>query len=375
MTLNTGETLVASSNPIQVDIDNPCPMTQIMSNPVPDMAADIGGFASENLRNYAWPWADTIDFNSQSYGIEKCGLKIYSVTFADEFNTPAPFMRFRVADGNLVMEPLDGRDVVGTYMCRLHAYMEQYPTIETFEDFRCDIPDCRPNILPNGARGPNLLTTYWGVEVASFDIGSEIAKFGLDPTCGLSMNFRVIVQDVNNNVVNPREVDCSDLTTCYVEKCNNGPSTVGDGDCLNLPFNIYYTVTIQAYLSDNVTTNEAISFPVQILDPCAGDKLSFSPGIDSFAYMLYTPSNPAYRAPVIQSSTFGLCPMSCTIQDNAFGQDTVPSVMSLVNSITGEVMFDTGSKSFRGATLYYKLTCVSQYSQVQQGTIVNTFEV
>ena len=229
-------------------------------------------------------------------------------------------------------------------------------------------------ILPNGARGPNILTTYWGVEVATFDIGFEMAKFSLDPTCGLAMNFRVIVLNPSNQPVSPREVDCSDLTTCYVEKCNGGPSTSNDGDCIGLPFNIYYKVIIQAYLSDGITINEAITFPVEILDPCAGDKLTFSPGISSFAYMLYTPSEPAFRAPTILSTTYGLCPMTCTVRDNALGQDTVPSVMTN-NVNTGEIAFQTGSKSFRGATLYYKLTCTSTLSQVTQGTIENTFEV
>ena len=107
-------------------------MTQIMSSPVPDMTADIGQFDTKNLRNFAWPWADTVDFNSQNYGIDKCGLKDYWVTFADEFNTPAPFMSFRTSDGNMVMQPIDGRDVVGSYMCRLHSQMIEYPAITTF---------------------------------------------------------------------------------------------------------------------------------------------------------------------------------------------------------------------------------------------------
>ena len=52
--------------------------------------------------------------------------------------------------------------------------------------------------------------------------------------------------DVNGTPGNFREVNCDDLSKCYVEKCNGASSTIGDADCNSLPYNMYFTVIIQA---------------------------------------------------------------------------------------------------------------------------------
>jgi len=51
----------AVSESITIEIIDPCPTTTILSNPVPDMAADIGFFDQKNLFNYNWPWLDLVD--------------------------------------------------------------------------------------------------------------------------------------------------------------------------------------------------------------------------------------------------------------------------------------------------------------------------
>ena len=43
-----------------------------------------------------------------------------------------------------------------------------------------------------------------------------------------------------------REVNCSDLKTCYIEKCNGGQSTIGDPECdgTTIPYDLNFTVII-----------------------------------------------------------------------------------------------------------------------------------
>lgn len=215
---------------------------------------------------------------SGQFGTDKCGLKIYYVT--DFMDNPVPFITLK-DDGTLVMAPVDGRDRVGSYTCKLHAYMEEFPNIRTAETFACDIPNCSAVINANGARGPNKLTTYWGRGVESIDIGSQLDLYTLAPACGMNLNFRTIVMDVNGTPGNYRAVNCNDIRNCYIEKCNGGPSTIGDPDCDSIPYDMYFTVIVQAYLDDG-TINESISFPIEILDPCKADTLMFAPGIMNF---------------------------------------------------------------------------------------------
>lgn len=86
--------------------------------PVPNLAADIGKQDWVNLRNHNWPWADSVDSASQTFGTDKCGQKTYWVT--DDQLNPVPYVEFR-ADGTLIMSPVDGRDPVGQHLCILHA--------------------------------------------------------------------------------------------------------------------------------------------------------------------------------------------------------------------------------------------------------------
>ena len=200
------------------------------------------------------------------------------------------------------MTPLDGRDVPGPYNCRLWAEMLEFPTIRSFETFGCNISGCTAQIFPNGARGPNLLRTYWGRMVASFDISSELAKYTAGPTCGQLLKFRVTILDVNGTPGNYREVNCNDLATCYVEKCNGAASTNGDTDCDpgELPYDMYFTVVVTAYFEDG-TFDESITFPVEILDPCGSDKVSFDvPPSDLITYTLKTPAEAAFDPYVVR---------------------------------------------------------------------------
>ena len=90
---------------------------------MPNFSADIGYFDQKNMRNYDWPWVDYVDQQSGQFGTDKCGLKIYYVT---DFNdNPVPFINLQ-DDGTLVMAPIDGRDRVGSYTCKLHAYMAEF---------------------------------------------------------------------------------------------------------------------------------------------------------------------------------------------------------------------------------------------------------
>jgi len=52
------------------------------------------------------------------------------------------------------------------------------------------------------------------------------------------LSFNVVILDINGTPGDYREIRCDSLQTCYVEKCNNGPSTSGDLDCSNLPFDM-----------------------------------------------------------------------------------------------------------------------------------------
>jgi len=122
----------ATTDLITIQILDPCPNTYILSNPVPGFAADIGFFDQKNLFNYNWPWMDFVDQQSGQFGTDKCGLKKYFVT--DLLNNPVPFMSLS-SDGTLVMAPVDGRDVPGSYTCKLNSYMEEFPNIMTSSVF------------------------------------------------------------------------------------------------------------------------------------------------------------------------------------------------------------------------------------------------
>ena len=314
--MDDGSVRSAVSDEIRIAVTDPCPFSSILSNPVPNLAADIGGFDQKNLRNYDWPWADHVDLESGRFGTDKCGLKDYYVT--DDLDDPVPFVVFR-PDGSLVMEPVDGRDVPGRYTCKLHAHMVEFPDIHEAERFACDIPACTPHILPNGARGPTKISTYWGSPVATFDVSDELARFTVEPSCGQELEFRAVVLDEFGTPGPFREVDCSDLVTCYVEKCNGGSSTAGDSECEGwdgLPYDVHFTVIIQAVLQDG-TVDETITFPVEILDPCINDELEFRPGIQSFQYTLTTPETIITRVPTIVQTNAGLCPVKCVLRDAA----------------------------------------------------------
>ena len=174
--------VLATSEPVTIEIVDPCPSTEILTKDVPNLAADIGYFDQRNLRNFEWPWMDSVDLQSGQFGTDKCGLKNYFVT--DLFDNPVPFVELRT-DGTLIMAPIDGRDVVGGYTCKLNAYMVEFPSITASETFACDIPNCTPVIHSNGARGPTKMTTYWGRNVATFDIAAEMARYTVGPACGL----------------------------------------------------------------------------------------------------------------------------------------------------------------------------------------------
>lgn len=308
---------------------------------------------------------------SGKYGVDKCGLKEYYVT--DQNYMPVDFVTFR-ADGTLVMEPLDGRDRVGQYICMLNARMVEFPEIVESVSFGCDIPACTPVINPNGARGPTKISTKWGAQVSTFDISQELARFTVVPACGFNLQFRTIVLDQYGQPGKYREVQCDDLKTCYVEKCNGGMYTAGDMECdgNTVPYDMFFTVIIQAYLPDG-TINESIQFPVEILDPCKGDQIEFRPGIQNFQYTLTTPETVVTRKPTIFQKHAGLCPIECTIRDAAGDQNSIPGIVSLVNAKTGEIRVMNGAKSLADLTFSYELKCTSVFSEVQTGTAINSF--
>ena len=146
------------------------------------------------------------------------------------------------------------------------------------------------------------------------DIGSQIDMYTLAPACGMDINFRTIILDADGIPGEFRAVNCDDNRTCYVEKCNGGASTIGDDDCDNLPYDMNFTVIVQAYLEDG-TIDESISFPIEILDPCRADTLEFAPGIQNFQYDLKTPAIEADRTPTITQLNPGLCPVECELRD------------------------------------------------------------
>jgi len=115
------------------------------------------------------------------YGTDKCGLKDYFVTDLGGF--PVPFVRLD-AQGTLIMQPIDGRDSVGTYTCVLNAVMQEFPSIAVAEPFACNIPACTSRIQRNNVVFPNKVTNYWGRAFASFNIGPELSKFTIGPACG-----------------------------------------------------------------------------------------------------------------------------------------------------------------------------------------------
>lgn len=127
---------------------------------------------------------------------------------------------------------------------------------------------------------------------------------------------------------------------------------------------------IQALLQDG-TIDESLQFPVEILDPCSLDELEFRPGVNSFQYDLTTPENPAFRMPTIRQSNSGLCPIKCVLRDAAGDQNSVPDIVSVVNELTGEIRVQTGSKSLSDLTYSYELKCMSTFSEVQTGTVMN----
>lgn len=357
------------SEMIEIEIIDPCPYTEIISSPVPDLYSDIGFFAQTNLRNHNWPWLDVVDTASNQFGVDKCGLKKYYIT--DDQMNEVPYVELR-ADGTLIMSPIDGRDQVGSKTCLLHAYMEEFNLIATAEPFRCDIPKCTPVIKPNGARGPTKLTTYWQEQTATFNIATEMAKYTVGPMCGYDLKFAAIIKDKDGVVGNYAEVQCDDLTTCYISKCNG--SMIGDTECNAIPYDMYFTVIIQAYLDDG-TYDEAITFPVEILDPCKSDKISFAPGVDSFTYYLTTPESIVTRTPTVVQSFGNLCPHVCAVRDSAQGQNSIPSIMSLLDNQSGQVQVEVADKQLAGKTFYYELRCISMISTIPQRQASNFFEV
>ena len=86
-----------------------------------------------------------------------------------------------------------------------------------------------------------------------------MAKFSVYPACGQFLEFRAIILDSYGVPGVYPEVNCSDLTQCYVEKCNGGSSTAGDIECdgMTIPYDLNFTVIIQAILQDG-TIDESL---------------------------------------------------------------------------------------------------------------------
>jgi len=102
--------------------------------------------------------------------------------------------------------------------------------------------------------------------------------------------------------------------------------------------------------------------------------ISFEPGISNFQYLLTTPENEVIKAPVVKQTFPRLCPYVCMIRDAQPTQDSVPSVISTIDT-KGTVRVSTGNKALHDLQFVYELKCISTLSVIQQGTASNIFRV
>lgn len=178
------------------------------------------------------------------------------------------------------------------------------------------------------------------------------------------MKFQPIIKDVNGTPGFYRAVDCSDMVNCVVQKCNNDPRFADDAQCQSAPFNMYFSVVIQAYLETPQggfvgIIDESISFPVEILDPCGADEIWFQTPLDSFTYYLKTPIVEDVRSPVIAQTNPGLCPVQCSLADAGAGQNSVGDIINMIDNEFGVIRLFTGVKTLNGLTFSYSIRCES----------------
>ena len=138
---------------------------------------------------------------------------------------------------------------------------------------------------------------------------------------------------------------------------------------------MYFTVVVTAYFEDG-TFDESITFPVEILDPCGSDKVSFDvPPSDLITYILKMPSEAAFDPYIVRQTNPGLCPVVCTLRDSALNQNSVPSITRIDPVSGAAIKVETPLKNLDGKLYSYELRCESTLTQLNEGTAYYFFQV
>lgn len=130
---------------------------------------------------------------------------------------------------------------------------------------------------------------------------------------------------------------------------------------------------IRARLGNSGQVDDSVKFDIAILEPCSVvDSVSFTTQIQSFQYDIKAANLPVFKLPTINHAFAGICPLTCTLLENAPNQSTVPSITSLTGNLPGQVKVQTDNKSLNGDTYFYRLICSTKGGNSQA---VNDFEV
>ena len=167
-----GLEICETTNDLQMEVKDPCAGTIPSTQPIkvlsaPRLKAD-GAFLD-------WPFTDSVDDATLSYGVDKCGIKSLKVYDASN-DMPVPFLWFDADMAIIKLEP-DLNSPLGLRDYYYEVTMLGYPSQFSRQPFQAEVTICEVDRVSSNGGFINDRQTMWGEDAITVDATDAVARF------------------------------------------------------------------------------------------------------------------------------------------------------------------------------------------------------
>ena len=155
-----------------MEVKDPCASTVPSTQPIRVLSAPRlkgDGVALD------WPFGDSVDGATPSYGVDKCGAKSLKVYDASN-DMPVPFLWFEDDMAIIKLEP-DLNSPLGLRDYYYEVTMLGYPSQFSRQPFQAEVTICEVDRVSSNGGFINDRQTMWGEDAITVDATDVVARF------------------------------------------------------------------------------------------------------------------------------------------------------------------------------------------------------